>query len=194
MSELFNNLLNNGKSVNVQWFLIKKHINSLILNHSKKVKLRYPKGNQYPWFDKHLFKLKRTKEKLYFLWLKDKSNIVQKNAFQQAKINYNKLYRSRMVDYFTTKSASDFKNSIKFWEFYSKSIKLKNDSDGNKDKFCINYNGNTITDKSKLSNVFAEFFSNLKSASTTPIDLCKKQIFDHFKFNKIGISEDKFKF
>lgn len=73
--------------------------------------------------------LKHKKDKLNSKWVNNRDNVAIKEQFDIVKRNYNKQYREKITEFFATKSTRDFKNSKKFWSFYSSQVKLK--SDGN---------------------------------------------------------------
>jgi hypothetical protein len=166
----------------------------LIIRYAKKVKLKYPKDNCYPWFDKELYKLKHHKEKCYLDFIKDKSSYINQTNFNNAKANYNKLYRQKQIEYFSIKTASDFKESKKFWRFYSRYVKLKSDGKGIENTIALQLNNEISNDKKNVSNAFAGFFGNLKSESILQVNDCKLEIFNHFRANKLGVSGEKFAF
>jgi hypothetical protein len=191
----FDQIIDSNLDIDGKWLSIKIFINNLIIKFSKKIKLKYPKGNCYPWFDKELYQLKRSKEKCYLEWIHCKSSFLSKEAFSNAKLAYNKAYRLKQTNYFSDKSPSDFKNSKKFWNFYSQYVKLKRDgSKDNNNNFAISVNDVISNDKSVVSNAFVDFFSNLSSSSISTIDESKQFIFEHFRTHKLGVNGAKFSF
>jgi hypothetical protein len=124
-----------------------------------------------------LFKLKRKKEKLYLLYIKNKDDKVLLGNFIAFKAEYSRLYRVKMTKYFESKKSNDFKNSKQFWQFYSKSIKRKSDGKGIGISNGITINGSITNDKNEISNQFVNFFSNLKSNVCINEDDCKSYTF-----------------
>lgn len=51
----FDQILGSNLDIDGKWLAIKIFINNLVMKFSKKIKLKYPKGNCYPWFDKELY-------------------------------------------------------------------------------------------------------------------------------------------
>ena len=71
-----------------------------------------------------------------------------------------------MIEYFKDKTTKDFKNSKKFWEFYSKHVKIKSDKTNNSYPSSISNGNITANNPSDISNLFNVFFSTLSSEST----------------------------
>jgi hypothetical protein len=82
------------------------------------------------------------------------------------------MLNTKMIEYFKNKTAKDFKNSKKFWEFYSSHVKVKSDKSFSSYPSSI-VNGNlTANNPADISNMFNCFFSTLSSESTAHIDEC----------------------
>ena len=101
-----------------------------------------------------------------------------------------------MIEYFKTTTPKDFKNSKKFWKFYSSYMPLKSDKSG---KQLINNikNGSVLAeDPVSIGNLFNNFFTSLSSVSTANSDECfefSKKHFENIK-NKLNVKESSFKF
>ena len=71
-----------------------------------------------------------------------------------------------MINYFKETSPKDFKNSKRFWEFYSSTVRL-NSSKSNNPPTTINNNLQTGTNPEEISEMFSLFFTSLSSESTS---------------------------
>ena len=180
--------------INDKWLFIKNYLTNAIKANAKSIKCNNNKRNvdSFPWFDNDLVKLRLKKDKSYVNWLKDKNNEKLKSDFLLLKQNYNKLLRKKQIDYFSSKDAKDFKNSKKFWEFYSSVIKLKNDNK-NDDDIRLKLNDTLLTNKADIANEFNNFFSDLKANVIIDDKECSNFIFHQFKDMNINI-EKQFNF
>ena len=102
--------------------IINKYAPLKLLNNNNKRK-------NLPWFDRELFVERRLCDKLYSKFKKF-NNFCDKEVFIDQRNYYQKLLRLKKIKYYTDKTASDFKNSKKFWEFYQSSVKIKSDKSG----------------------------------------------------------------
>ena len=80
-----------------------------------------------------------------------------------------------MINYFKDKTSNDFKNSKKYWQFYSSSIKLKSDCTENS-SINITQNNETFSDPEVVSNLFNVHFTSLASESNTVRSDCSNFI------------------
>ena len=86
--------------------------------------------------------------------------------------------RNKIKDYFAANSTKDFKNSKKFWQFYSSSIKIKSDKT-NEDFLALTSldNGSVISqDPAEFGMIFNSFFTNLSSTSTSNTFECESYV------------------
>ena len=72
-----------------------------------------------------------------------------------------------MKEYFASKNSKDFKNSKKYWQFYSASIKIKSDKSANNNLPLqeLNCDSSTSTNPDEFCNIFNLFFTNFSSTS-----------------------------
>lgn len=101
--------------------------------------------------------------------------------YKQARKYFNSLNRKKMIDFFSSKGVSDFKNSKKFWLFYKSSVKLRSDISVDECPDLIIYDGVSETDPKKMSTLFNEFFTSLKSESPATELECNEYIENLFK-------------
>ena len=87
--------------------------------------------------------------------------------YKQHRAEYQTLNRIKMKEYFATKNSKDFKNSKKFWQFYSASIKIKSDKSANNNLPLqeLKCESSTSTNPDEFGNIFNLFFTNLSSTS-----------------------------
>ena len=126
-------------------------------------KLQKPKqDDQFPWIDIQVIKTKRNVDRAY-----KKAKLADKTQDQDSaslwlqykdkKSKLNKLNNSKMISYFQDKTMQDFKNSKKFYEFYSSTLKSKKSATDNT-IHTLALDGKIETDKCIMSNHFNSFF------------------------------------
>ena len=104
-----------------------------------------------------------------------------------------------MKDYFATKTQKDFKNSKKFYQFYSSTIKLRSDKSActGLPDIMIN-NGVEFNGSETIGNMFNTFFTTISSTSKASIDECKdftSRLFSKLKRdNVVKIMDNCFEF
>ena len=103
--------------VNTKWLQFKEKINQVVAP-IKPIKLKAKE--QFPWEDKQLTE----KRKIRDYYFSQSRNSVENEMYQS-------MNRSKMKDYFASKTSKDFKNTKKYWQFYSASIKIKSDKSTN---------------------------------------------------------------
>ncbi|CAF1116675.1 unnamed protein product [Brachionus calyciflorus] len=69
------------------------------------------------------------------------------------------------TDVFQYKSMNDFKNSKKFWEYYSSKIKVKSEKSNSNPISLVKNNGKSSEGKTDLCNIFNVFFTSISSSS-----------------------------
>jgi hypothetical protein len=171
-------------NVREMWLLFYNVINDA-MNKSAPVKKMNVKGrniDHHPWVDTELLNAKQSTDKAYKQakhQIDSKMNQVIWLNFTQKKQFLNKLYNQKMIHYFETKNSNDFKNSKKFYEFYSSFINLKSSkNDTNISEIIVD--GKRISDKKDICNNFNFHFTNICSNSN--INKCESAnfIFKHF--------------
>ena len=94
-----------------------------------------------------------------------------------------------MINYFQDKTINDFKNSKKFWEFYSSYIQIKSDKSFQRNINKITYDSTTAENDFDIGNLFNKFFTSLKSSSTITeeesINFTKRNLENLFRTNKL---------
>ncbi len=72
-----------------------------------------------------------------------------------------------MMNYFSQKTAKDFKNLKQYWKFYSSSINIKSANSSSKDNIILKDNDSSITNQKEVAEKFNEFFTTLVLAMTS---------------------------
>ena len=101
-----------------------------------------------------------------------------------------------MKEHFNSKGVNDFKNSKKFWTFYSASIKLKSDKSSNSIPDVFFHNDIELNTPEQIGDTFNTFFTSLKSNSLSSEKECDKFVDDTFQDlkRKNIIKDNTFKF
>ncbi len=105
------------------------------------------------------------------------------DTYREARNNFHKLNRSKLLSFFEKKGTKDFKNSKKFWDFYKTSVKIRSDRAHSDSPTLIIENETVVTDPVELSNLFNNFFTSIGSVSMSDNDECVK--FTEKLFNKL---------
>lgn len=151
-------------NINEKWNYVKNEITKIIdeVAPIRKIILKNP--NQFPWYDDDLIRLKHQKDLSYKEYKRTNSN-ADKEIFD----NFNKLFKNyneeKLIDFFKDKSMNDFKNSKKFWQYYSSKISVKSDKTNSNPISHVKFNGKTSEDNIDLCNMFNVFFTSITSNS-----------------------------
>jgi hypothetical protein len=122
-------LQNHGLSSTEMWLALKSSILEILNRIAPVVKINITTYNtKFPWLDIELKNSKDLRDKLYKKSKinHDKNSDIFKQFVLQKK-HYQDLSDKKMIEYFKDKTISDFKNSKKFFKFYSTYYKLKSD-------------------------------------------------------------------
>ncbi|CAF0952944.1 unnamed protein product, partial [Brachionus calyciflorus] len=143
----------------------------------RKITLKNP--NQFPWYDDDLLTLKHQKDSAYKKYHCSRS-VIDKEIYDYFNISLKKLNEDKLIAYFKDKSMNDFKNSKKFWEYYSSKIKVKSEKSNSNPISHVKYNGKSSEGKTDLCNIFNVFFtlisSSSKCSSNEASDFIEKEI------------------
>ena len=182
---------------NSRWNSLRATILNIIDEISPEKKIQLKNENNFPWFDGELHdaKIMRDREHRKYLGFRSVDNFI---TYEDLKKNYNQLNKIKMINYFKDKAPNDFKNSKKFWQFYSATIKLKSSKDNQASSTSMNNGDEFANDPGSISNLFNIFFTSLSSNSTANhiecsgfIDKCftdyvKHEIKDEFEFKEVS--------
>ncbi len=100
--------------------------------------------------------------------------------FTERRNIYQKVLRTKKIDYFSTKAINDFKNSKKILDFYQSSIKVKSNKSGQKAPDSLLINNKTISDKKEITDSFNKHFPSFESEKNVSDTECKKYILKTF--------------
>ena len=114
------------QDVNDQWAELRNILLKIIDFHAPKKKRKIKQNNNVPWIDRELIDLKNLRDSYYSL-AESTQNVTDWENYKELRKQYQSLNRVKIIEYFNNKNMNDFKNSKKFLEFYSSSVKVKSD-------------------------------------------------------------------
>ena len=152
-------------NVEQKWTLIKNELTK-ILNQIAPIKsVRLRNSNLFPWFDDELLLTRHYRDCAYKKFIKT-GDYFERAEFLKFKKLFKDMNDQKMIEYFKNQKPQDFKNSKKFWQFYSSKVKIKSDNSANRQITSINYNSAHIDSKNEISELFNCYFTSIKSSST----------------------------
>ena len=180
ISETNFTIFNEIEDTNLRWLKIKEKLSDIIDFIAPLTEITIQDHDQTPWFDSELLEQKHLRDIAYKRFSLSKTD-VDHEIYVNCRQSYQKLFNFKIIEYFKDKSINDFKNSKKFWEFYSAHIKIRSDRSG-----CVfptsMLNGNKLAfGSADISKMFNFFFSSLNSESTANIDDCNDFSTKHLK-------------
>ncbi len=164
---------------NFKWITLKNHLIEMLDQVAPSMKLNVRKKDKFPWEDKELSDCRSIRDYEHHAMTTEetKESIAR---FKEARKEFQALNRLKIKSYFAKNTMKDFKNSKKFWEFYSASIKIRSDRSANEVQALNSLsNGDSLViDPGQFSNAFNIFFTTLKSnsAASDKPDECKRFI------------------
>lgn len=186
--------LRNFNDINEKWMFIKIEIIKVIDKVAPIRKIVIKNNNQFPWYDDDLIRLKNEKNLAYKRYSRTLS-YEDKEIFEYLNNSFKSYNDERLIEYFKDKSMGDFKNSKKFWEFYSTKINVKSDKSSANPISHVKVNDKTTEDKTELCNIFNGFFTSISTSSECSFkdseDFIDKQIVDNQKDDSLDF---KFRF
>ena len=82
------------------------------------------------------------------------------NSLSKAKKNFKSLKKEKLIEFFSDKTGKDFKNTKKYWCFYSSLINIKSNNNSN-ELPSIMSNGSEYADSPKtIACLFNKFFTS----------------------------------
>ena len=111
---------------NDKWLFLKNTILSEVDKISPLKKIKLKQESKCPWFDLELTKSKAARDTYYAVFVKSRLEH-DWNRYKIARKDFQSLNRTKIIAYFENKSAKDFKNSKKFWQFYKSWVKIRSD-------------------------------------------------------------------
>jgi len=161
-----------------KWMFLKEKLLETINSVAPIEKIKILKSMNYPWVDLELIEARQLRDKLHKTFVNTES-ADDYLWFNEAKVNYNKLLKIKMIAYFQDKTANDFKNSKKYWQFYQSSVKLKTGIKKSS-TITITKDNQTFTDPTTVGNIFNTHFTSLSSESEIEFSKCSDFVNDLF--------------
>jgi hypothetical protein len=186
---------NDMLTTNDKWNYIKNGLLSLIDEIAPEQNITIISGEQFPWIDDDLRYIQHLRDENFKKW--KITNLVEDYLmYKNFRTLYDKNYNTNLINYFQTKTPKDFKESKKFWKFYSTFMSVKSDKSGNQSIKCIKYDETLAEDPISIGNLFNSFFTSLSSNSTANIDECIDYSKNHFNDikDKLNVEQNSFKF
>ena len=161
--------------------MVLKCINEIAPEKKKRLSTKHIKFN--PWITKGLKKSMTRKNKLYKGWIHDKTNENKLNKYKEFKNMLQKLTCMSKVNYYNDKCYEYKNDSKKLWNLINQiNGKL---SDKSTIINQITVDNLLITNKKKMANKFAEFFSSVGPSFAKKIGPATKIITDYNKKNSL---------
>ena len=164
--------INSIDNTNDRWLELKNNLLSIIDATAPLAEITINDHEQFEWLDDELREIKYQRDTAYKNFKRSNCD-ADHNVF----VNYRQIYQNtlnkKMIEYFKNKSMNDFKNSKKFWEFYSSHVKIRTDKACNLLPTSINNGNSTATNSTDIGNMFNFFFSSLSSDSSASSSDCQ---------------------
>lgn len=160
------------KSIDDKWLSFKNLILSILDKYAPLKEKTVRNSDQFGWYDDQLYSVRAKRDKLYKVYAESKSQR-DFEAFQLAKSEFEKLNNQKLIEYFKDKTLNNFKNSKKYYEFYSSLIKIKSNSKSNNNPLSWLKSGeNLARNDDEIRDLFNEFFTTIHSSSTKSLHEC----------------------
>jgi hypothetical protein len=134
-------------TTNDKWIYIKNGLLSLIDEIAPEQSITIISGDQFPWIDDDLRYIQHLRDENFKKW-KITDLVDDYLIYKSLRTLYDKDYNTNLINYF--KTSKDFKESKKFWKFYSTFMPVKSDKSGNQSIKCIKYGETLAEDPSSL--------------------------------------------
>ena len=157
--------------------MVLKCINEIAPEKKKRISTKHIKYN--PWITKGLKKSMTRKNKLYKDWIHDKTNDNKLNKYKEYKNMLQKLARLSKVNYFNGKCYEYKNDSKKLWNLINQINGKLSDKSTIINQIMVD--NLLITNKKKMANKFAEFFSSVGPSFAKKIGPSTKVITDYNK-------------
>ena len=101
-----------------------------------------------------------------------------------------------MIEYFKSQTIKDFKNSKRFWQFYSAHVQVKSDKTAHTLPSSMHNGNKTASTPSEIANLFNKFFTSLSSESNASFEESCRFATDNVQkmLDKMNIFNKKFYF
>jgi hypothetical protein len=179
------------------WNLFKANIITIMDEVTPKKNTNYKVKINWPvWFDHELLELKKKRDSLYKIMKKNPECIITRSNFIAQKKIFEYSQNYKLIVYFQNKTSNDFKNTKKFFDFYSNYYKMKSDKSNLIQTKSLTWNEINADRPSDIANLFNKYFTSISSISSdtkTTIDLYINNCFPTFVPSGIANSQ-KFSF
>ena len=165
-------------TVNEKWLFMKTKIISIIDKISPIKQIKLKNKERYPWNDLELYKVKSFRD-ISYSKAKKSQNENDWEIYKTARKEFQKLNRSKILEYFSDKNLTHFKNSKKFWNFYKSSVKMKSDQMTMEGPNLVQVNGESESNPEKIATSFNKFFTSIKSLSLSSKEDSHEFIVNH---------------
>jgi len=189
------NKLFNCSTVNEKWELLEEELLTILNKITPEKKIIIKSQDSFPWIDDDLRYLQFLRDSNYKSW-KITGKTDDYLNYKDLRLLYDKNYSENMIEYFKNTCPKDFKNSKKFWKFYSVYMPLKNDKSVNQTIKSVKHGDITAEDPVSIGNLFNNVFTSLSSSSTADLDECIDFTKNHFNSikDKLNVQPNSFKF
>jgi len=190
--------------IDERWAVIKRIITSVVDKIAPVKKFRLKKRDNHPWVDTELHYHIAVRDKLHEIAVrsetigseKNRSNSNEWISFRAQRSLTQRLFRSKMTEYFRDKCCASFKSSKKYWSSYKSFIKTKKSSSAQSIS-GLNIKGTVYHERSQIADTFNQHFANLGLADRSSLLDSRMSINDNFlqyKRENILIVENSFQF
>ena len=176
------NFIDDLNDVNLKWNAFKNTVLNTIDDFAPKRKFILSYSTNFPWFDDELINLKSKRDAAYDSYKQNESENGKDN-YEKSRLDFYKLNKIKMIDYFKSKSMRSFKNSKRFWDFYSSIVTVKSKKasvNGSSNINLIRDDTHIYTEQVDIAEAFNLHFTNIQSESKATQDRCVDFIENHF--------------
>jgi hypothetical protein len=152
------NKLFNCSTVNEKWELLEEELLTILNKITPEKKIIIKSQDSFPWIDDDLRYLQFLRDSNYKSW-KITGKTDDYLIYKDLRLLYDKNYSENMIEYFKNTCPKDFKNSKKFWKFYSVYMPLKNDKSVNQTIKSVKHGDVTAEDPVSIGNLFNTVFT-----------------------------------
>ena len=175
-------ILESIDNLNARWQSFKSIILNIVDTFAPLQRPKLRKHHCVPWFDEELVALRKAVEIAYDI-SQSTNSLADKDAFKSARATYQSSFRRKRTEYYADKTASKFKSSRNFWQFYSDTMRLKKSDQLSNAPKAIIADGVTLTEPADIAIEFNEFFTGLGEPSKVSLNEATSFINKTFALN-----------
>jgi hypothetical protein len=182
--------LSSATTTDKKWMIFKDKtiqlIEKIMPNETIYIKMK----DFFPWIDNDLLYIKHLRDAAYKRYKKSNNLNNEFEIYKDFRLLYEKNYNENMIEYFKHQTSSDFKNSKKFWQFYSTYINIKSEKSSNNSINSLKRGEIKADNPLDIDNLFNIHFTSLSSESNACMDDCFNFIKENLDFvkNKLKIN------